>query len=385
MAESNLTVGAGHPVFSRFIVTSNRGSHRYAQDELRKLCPGVTFTELEPEEVQLAVFPRAAEEVLAAVRENEPVFIRHLHPVTAILDMPSSPLSGIEGNSEPDNGQEQEEEEQASAEQTVLLAEQIFAQVEAGIAANVKAAVQLRKSSGVEPAVPLGGLREALEQLLMQHQGAQIAVQEAEAVISVFITQTQLYTGCSRTADNLSDWAGGAVRFRREEGQVSRAKFKLLEAESRFGLDFSLVHKALDIGAAPGGWTSLLLERGAQVTAVDPGELHPSLRRHPKLTMLRKNAADVRFRDNEFDLLVCDMSWSPKQMVRLVRELLYALCPGGTAIITLKLMHGKPFQTLKDAIRAFSPLLEFAHAKQLFHNRDELTLHMVRTGEQAQE
>jgi 23S rRNA (cytidine2498-2'-O)-methyltransferase len=134
----------------------------------------------------------------------------------------------------------------------------------------------------------------------------------------------------------------------------------------------------LDIGAAPGGWTSLLLERGLLVTAVDPGVMHPSLIQHPRLTIHRANAGDVQFPDHSFDLLVCDMSWSPRQMAQLLLPVLDSLRPGGTAIITLKLLHGKPFQTVKDISRTFASKLELIQAKQLFHNRDEVTLFLLK-------
>jgi 23S rRNA (cytidine2498-2'-O)-methyltransferase len=164
------------------------------------------------------------------------------------------------------------------------------------------------------------------------------------------------------------------MRFKKEEGQVSRAKFKLLEAERTFGLDFSACRTALDIGAAPGGWSSLLLERGVQVTAVDPAEMHPDLLRHPNLIHLRRKASEVHFPEHAFDLLVCDMSWSPKMMVKSLVPLLGALRPGGDAVITLKLMHAKPFRTLKETVRAMDPPMRLLRAKQLFHNRDELTM-----------
>lgn len=36
--------------------------------------------------------------------------------------------------------------------------------------------------------------------------------------------------------------------------------------------------RALDVGAAPGGWSQCMLEHGAShVTAIDPGDLSPAL------------------------------------------------------------------------------------------------------------
>ncbi|GJM81737.1 hypothetical protein HMSSN139_42330 [Paenibacillus sp. HMSSN-139] len=204
-------------------------------------------------------------------------------------------------------------------------------------------------------------------------------VRDADWVISVFAGQDRIYAGVAHPQDNLSDWNGGAIRFRKEEGQISRAKFKLLEAEAAFGIPFESFREALDIGAAPGGWTSFLLERGLSVTAVDTAKLHPSLLSSPKLTFLQRNANRVKFKENQFDLLVCDMSWSPKLTARLVTDLLYALVPGGTAIVTVKLLTKKPMALIQEVTEVFQEArLQVQRAKQLFHNRDEITLYMIK-------
>ena len=64
------------------------------------------------------------------------------------------------------------------------------------------------------------------------------------------------------------DYFAGAAR---REGRVSRAHFKLAQLDERFGL-VAPDCWILELGAAPGGWTSYLAERLAQgrVVAVDP-------------------------------------------------------------------------------------------------------------------
>ena len=95
--------------------------------------------------------------------------------------------------------------------------------------------------------------------------------------------------------------------------------------------------------------------------------------------VLKKNAGDVRFREGEFDLLVCDMSWSPKLMSRLVSDLLYSLQSGGTAVVTVKLLHKKPLALIKEVIDTFErSRMQIQRSKQLFHNREEITLYMIK-------
>ena len=333
---------------SRFIATSNRGFAVYAQDELRGLIRGAKFDPLVPEEVFMMRLPVGRDEAIRKITEHEPIFLRHVHPVD--LELPIG----------------------RSAEDARTVASHIADLTR--FVPGERVAVQVRKADGTELAYEPGQLRQAIADTLERSYGTVAVVKEADRIVSLYIAGASVYIGVSKPEENLSDWAGGAIRFRREEGQISRAKFKLLEAERKFGIDLAAFRDALDIGAAPGGWTSLLLERGLNVTAVDPAELHPSLHGHPRLTYLCRSAADLAFRDGSFDLLVCDMNWNPKLMARLLSSLGRAVRSGGAAIVTLKLPRGKPFRSLKETVRALSPEFNLNRAKQLFHNRDEITL-----------
>ena len=72
-----------------------------------------------------------------------------------------------------------------------------------------------------------------------------------------------------------------------ERDYVSRGAFKLLHALDRFGAD-PCGRVALDAGASTGGFTQVLLERGARrVYAVDTGhgQLVPALRADPRVSV----------------------------------------------------------------------------------------------------
>ena len=67
------------------------------------------------------------------------------------------------------------------------------------------------------------------------------------------------------------------VRAAREAGYRSRAAFKLIELDARFAL-LKGARRVLDLGAAPGGWSQVALERlapGAVMVAVDIVEMAP--------------------------------------------------------------------------------------------------------------
>ncbi|MBY9082050.1 SAM-dependent methyltransferase [Paenibacillus sp. HN-1] len=345
--QTKLQEGSG--VSSRFICTANHGFAPYAQEELRRLFGSVKSTLLVPGEVFLATLHAEPEEVTRRLGDNPPVFLRHIQPVQF--------------------------QDEGSREALDRLAVYLSRRTELS---GEAIALQARKTDDSFWTESPGELRELL-QAGLEGVAAEFTVQQPAWIVSVYAAGSALYAGISRPEDNLSDWNGGAIRFRREDGQISRAKFKLMEAEKEFGIDFAAFRKGLDIGAAPGGWTSFLLERGLSVTAVDPARMHDSLANHPALKVLRKNAGEVKFRENEFDLLVCDMSWNPKLMAKLVSGLLYSLVPGGTAVVTIKLLTKKPMALIKEITAMFEDeRMQIQRVKQLFHNRDEVTLYMIK-------
>ncbi len=95
---------------------------------------------------------------------------------------------------------------------------------------------------------------------------------------------------------------------------VSRGGTKLANALDAFGID-PTGRRALDVGAATGGFTDCLLQRGAvSVIALDVayGELHWRLRSDPRVTVIeRRNArslapGELRY---EPDLIAIDVSF----------------------------------------------------------------------------
>jgi 23S rRNA (cytidine2498-2'-O)-methyltransferase len=332
-----------------FVGTANPGFAPYAMEELRRRIPGTEISGLASGETfRFTSGSRDPGELVKELRRDEPVFLRHLFPLEAETALTDN------------------REETASA----LRA---YARSLDGRVQGRKVAVQVRKAMN-SPFPFTSAEARNLVAAVLRELGAEPVVQEADWIVSVYAAAGSLFIGCSDPRDNLYDWPGGAVRFRREEGLLSRAAFKLLEAERTFKLPLDRFTNALDLGAAPGGWTSVLLERGLKVTAVDPAELDPSLRGHPRLRHLKRNAAEVSFAPGSFDLLVCDMSWDPHRTCRIVSGMSAALSAGGSGIITLKLMYRKPLQTLRELTAEYAEAFDIRKVKQLFHNREEVTM-----------
>jgi 23S rRNA (cytidine1920-2'-O)/16S rRNA (cytidine1409-2'-O)-methyltransferase len=95
---------------------------------------------------------------------------------------------------------------------------------------------------------------------------------------------------------------------------VSRAALKLVAALDHFGLDPAGRH-CLDVGASTGGFTEVLLERGAvHVTAIDVGhgQMHPRISTDTRVTNIEGlNARNLTAEDidHAVDFVVSDVSF----------------------------------------------------------------------------
>jgi 23S rRNA (cytidine2498-2'-O)-methyltransferase len=139
---------------------------------------------------------------------------------------------------------------------------------------------------------------------------------------------------------------------------------------------------AIDLGAAPGGWTWQLVQRGLKVTAVDNGPLKGAAAGHPSIRHLREDG--FRFRPQRpVDWLVCDMVEQPQRVAALMTEWFV----GGLtqrAIFNLKLPMKKRVAALQEALGNLRTALNNKgiryqlEAKQLYHDREEVTVYLAR-------
>jgi 23S rRNA (cytidine1920-2'-O)/16S rRNA (cytidine1409-2'-O)-methyltransferase len=116
---------------------------------------------------------------------------------------------------------------------------------------------------------------------------------------------------------------------------VSRGGAKLAHALDALAVD-PTGRDCLDVGASTGGFSDVLLQRGAaRVIALDVGygQLHEKLRNDPRVVVLeRTNAREVRELPFAPELMVCDVSFIS---VRLALPPLLALARSGWQALVL--------------------------------------------------
>lgn len=200
-----------------------------------------------------------------------------------------------------------------------------------------------------------------------------------------FVGGRACYVGIAEVA-NSSPWPLGIVRLRMPSAAPSRSTLKLAEALIEF-LDERERPKrlapgmtAVDLGAAPGGWTYQLVQRGLMVTAVDNAAMDAALLETGQVRHRRDDG--FHFRPAQpVDWMVCDMVESPSRIARLAaRWVGEGWCR--ETIFNLKLPMKKRWEEVErcrglidEALGGRGYFLRFKH---LSHDREEVTAHLAR-------
>lgn len=185
-------------------------------------------------------------------------------------------------------------------------------------------------------------------------------------------------------------WPLGVPRLRLAREAPSRSALKLEEAwhlfipREQWATRLAPRRTAVDLGAAPGGWTWQMARRGMRVEAVDNGPLAAVVADDPLVTHHR--ADGFRFQPKRpVDWLVCDMVEKPAAVTALVtRWLVQRQCR--QAIFNLKLPMKKRYAEAQANLDRLHADLTAAglecelRARQLYHDREEITVYVAVTG-----
>ena len=181
------------------------------------------------------------------------------------------------------------------------------------------------------------------------------------------------------------------VRAAKEQGWRSRAAFKLLELDDRFKL-IRRGARCVDLGAAPGGWTQVLVRRGAGVVVgVDLLPIDTVAGATLLLGDFMDDAMPGRLREvlgGAADLVLSDMApnttgHAETDHVRIMglAELaahfaMEVLAPGGAFVA--KVFQGGTERSLLDRLkRGFT---QVRHAKPPASRKESSELYVVATG-----
>ena len=166
--------------------------------------------------------------------------------------------------------------------------------------------------------------------VLLVEQGLAESRAQAQALVLA-----GLVPGVAKPGQQLDE--ATALEVERLPQYVSRGGEKLANALDALELDVRGRH-ALDVGASTGGFTDVLLQRGAaRVIALDVGygQLHPRLRGDARVIVLeRTNARAVTELPFPPDLIVCDVSFISVRTA--LPQLLRLAQPGWEGVVLVK-------------------------------------------------
>lgn len=179
-------------------------------------------------------------------------------------------------------------------------------------------------------------------------------------------------------------------------GYRSRAAFKLLELDDRFRF-LSPGARVVDLGAAPGGWTQIAVERvitrkgGGKVVGIDLTEIEPVPGATTLVGDFMDDDAPIRLRaalDGPADVVLSDMAAKATGHPSTDHLRIMGLCetalmfarevlePGGTFVAKV-LQGGTENQLLADMKRDFD---QVRHAKPPASRADSAEMYVVAMG-----
>ncbi|HEY2395650.1 MAG TPA: 23S rRNA (cytidine(2498)-2'-O)-methyltransferase RlmM [Rudaea sp.] len=200
--------------------------------------------------------------------------------------------------------------------------------------------------------------------------------------LHAFFPQSDNVYLCSADPAASAPWPQGIPRLKFPRAAPSRSTLKLEEAflvllgEAERERWLRPGMSAVDLGAAPGGWTWQFVRRSLRVTAIDNGPMDRALMESGLVAHLREDG--FRFRPKKAaDWMVCDMVEQPRRIAELVaRWLAEGRCR--RSIFNLKLPMKKRYdETLRclDIVRRATGSRPFdLRARQLYHDREEITV-----------
>lgn len=292
------------------------------------------------------------EDILRDIDENGvPVFLNHMHPVIKQVE-----ISGTEQDISFYEGLIDEQETYLDKEKVWTFQARITAK---NILPYQNGSLILHISNR------------------MREKGFQVNSDEAEQAASLTVFDHNAYFGYGDIKNNISRWNGGILFFPKNAAVVCRAEFKLEEAVQFFHINLNGISRALDLGAAPGGWSHYLAGQNINVDAVDPAELSEQVKgceriQHYKMTAQQFLKLDI---DKKYDLIVNDMKMDAGESVDILLSMLPVLSENGQVIVTIKMPKKNFLKKISSAKNALRRYFKNVYVKHLYYNRSEVTMY----------
>ncbi len=197
----------------------------------------------------------------------------------------------------------------------------------------------------------------------------------------VLVEPNQWWIGWHASQTIPQSWPGGVPIIEDDGPKISRAWLKACEAILWGQVPIRPNDVCLEIGSAPGGAAQHLLERGAMVVAVDPGELDPEIATHKNLIHIRRRAKSVSRKDvADARWLFVDVNMPPSYSLELIADFATNSHMHLRGVVaTLKLSNWELATQIDDFRNQVKDLgFSVVRTRQLAFNRQEFCLVALR-------
>gem|GEM_PF-1634989 len=166
---------------------------------------------------------------------------------------------------------------------------------------------------------------------------------------------------------------GGFLTIKEDKIAPSRAYRKIKEAQIIMDRYFEKEQTVVDLGACPGGWTYIALQRDAKVIAIDRSELAPELMDNPNVEFIKADAFKF-VTDTPVDWVISDIICAPKRIQELMK---IWLGPKKAAhfVFTLKFQGESDYEIVQEFKVLMKSYPDYTSLlRQLNTNKNEVTL-----------
>ncbi len=226
--------------------------------------------------------------------------------------------------------------------------------------------------------------------LKLEDDGYLVTMRDPTLLLYIILVNMNCYVGYTNYREKLKV---DPLRHDRLNHKVSRSELKLRQAIDQFNIKTGGI--AMDIGAAPGGWSRLLAKRGYRVVSIDWAEMDSKRLSESGLSVKVIGKDDINgigdliykydiihVKTNEYlnfpihiNLITNDTNMHPHESAKLLNRYANILNKDGDAIMTVKCVSRNVDSFIKEAVERM-PDFELIAAKVLPSNRQEVTLHL---------
>lgn len=197
----------------------------------------------------------------------------------------------------------------------------------------------------------------------------------------VLVQPNQWWFGYHFATTVAGRWPGGVPMTDTSIERISRAYYKASEAINWSGISILPGDCCAEIGSSPGGCCELLLEKGAKVIAIDPGEMEAVLLSNPNFTHIRRRGHEVKKRDfQNVKWLFADLNMDPNYTLNIVEEIVvHDATDIKGLVLTMKLADWNLVENVPDYMKRVREMgFAVVKARQLAFNRQEFCLVAVK-------